>query len=218
MALPSLDDSGFCGRCWLAIPRIEGLICRTCGVPLKDGGGFCYSCRHHVGLTVRASVEYRGVIRAAVARYKYAGRKSLASSLGALLCRSWDRYPELHGAQNLVPVPLHTRNEKRRGYNQAELLAFRLSSYTKLPVLPLLVRTRVTRSQVELGRLQRAENVRSAFALHPYAAAKRDVWKGRSFLLIDDVCTTTSTLGECARVLLRAGAGSAKALVLARDL
>ena len=117
-----------------------------------------------------------------------------------------------------MPVPLHESHERTRGYNQAELLAGALGREIGRPVLPLLRRVRATKSQVKLDRLRRADNVRSAFALQPLSPEGLERLKGKSFLIIDDVCTTGSTLRECADVLRRAGAGPTKALVLARDL
>ena len=218
-ALDSLEDTGFCGSCWLSIPRIQGLICSNCGIPLKDGGRLCFSCRQNpTPLVIRAAVNYEGVMRPAVHRFKYLGRKDLSRSLGALLSYAWSQYSEIQNVQALIPVPLYRNHEKARGYNQAELLAKALASETRIPTLPLLVRTRPTRSQVELNRLQRQENVRSAFALQPLEPEYLKYLRGKSFLLIDDVCTTGSTLRECAAVLRKAGAGPVKALVLARDL
>jgi ComF family protein len=218
-ALTSLEDTGFCGSCWLSIPRIQGLVCRTCGIPLNDGRRFCFSCRQTSStLVIRAAVEYHGVMRPAIHRYKYLGRKDLSRSLGALLRYAWSQYPEIRDVHGLVPVPLYRSQEETRGYNQAELLARVLSTETGIPLLPLLVRTRSTRSQVELNRRQRQENVRSAFALQPLAPEYIQYLRGKSFLLIDDVCTTASTLRECAAVLRRVETGPVKALVLARDL
>ena len=218
-ALDTLDDAGFCGACWLSIPRIQGLVCRSCGVPLKDGGNQCYPCRRDSpAILIRAATEYRGVITPAIHRLKYAGRKSLARPLGALLRFAWARYPEIQDVHGLVPVPLHRSQEKARGFNQAELLAKELIGETKASVLPLLLRTRATKSQVDLNRSGRRANMQDAFDLQPLAPAIKERLRGLSFLLIDDVCTTASTLGECARVLRRAGARSVKALVLARDL
>jgi len=218
-ALDALEDSGFCGACWLSIPRIQGLVCRACGIPLKDGGDRCYSCRQSPPpVLIRAATEYRGAVAPAIHRFKYAGRKSLARPLGALLRYAWAQYPELRDVHGLVPVPLHRRQEKARGFNQAELLAHELTWEIKTPTLPLLVRTRATKSQVDLNRSARRANMHAAFDLQPLAPDVKERIRGLSFLLIDDVCTTASTLGECARVLHQAGARSVKALVLARDL
>ena len=214
-----MDDTGFCGACWLSIPRIHGLICKTCGLPLKDGGLFCFSCRQNpVPIIIRAATEYRGVMRPAIHRFKYSGRKDLFHPLGALLRYAWSQYSKIRDIHGLVPVPLYGKHEMSRGYNQAELLARVLASEAGVPLLPLLVRTRPTRPQAKLDRLNRQENVRSAFAIEPLASDYLQRLRGISLLLIDDVCTTTSTLSECASVLRKAGAGPVKALVLARDL
>jgi ComF family protein len=218
-ALDSLEDTGFCGSCWLSIPRIQGLICFNCGIPLKEGGRTCFDCRQKpIPLLIRAAVEYQGVIRPAVHRFKYLGRKDLSRSLGALLSYAWSHYPEIQNVQGIVPVPLYRSHEKIRGFNQAELLAETLATQMRIRLLPLLVRNRPTRSQVTLNRLERQENVRSAFALQALDPEYLMYLRGKSFLLIDDVCTTGSTLQECAVVLRKAGAGPVKALVLARDL
>jgi len=167
---------------------------------------------------IRAATEYRGSIPPAVFRFKYAGRKSLAQPLGALLHFAWQQEPSLHDIQGIIPVPLYHKNERVRGFNQAELLATQLAKSVNKPMLPLLIRTRKTYTQTELNRTMRQKNVQSAFAFHPFAYQKAILLQKCSFLLIDDVCTTASTLGECARVLYRAGIRTVKALVLARDL
>jgi ComF family protein len=132
--------------------------------------------------------------------------------------QAWDHCSELHDIQGVIPVPLFRRNERIRGYNQAELLAERLASDIGRPFVPMLIRTRKTKAQYDLNRAQRRRNVEEAFSLHPYAVKRRALLNGLSFLMIDDICTTASTLGECAKVLQDAGVGSVKALVLARDL
>jgi competence protein ComFC len=217
--LASLEDHGFCGRCWLALPRIEGIICHRCGLPLKDGGTLCYSCRQAPPpLKIRAAVEFRGVIPPAVYRFKYRGRKSLAAPFASMLRYAWEHSPELHGIHGIIPVPLYTKNERIRGYNQADLLARELAGIIARPVIPILTRVRKTDSQVNLNRQKRQLNLRNAFRLNPTAVRHLDLLRGKSFLLIDDVCTTTTTLGECAKVLHKAGIRSVHALVLARDL
>jgi len=218
-ALASPEDPGFCGQCWLAIPRIQGIICQECGIPLKNGGNVCYTCRQsRPPLLIRAATEYRSVVPPAIHRFKYAGRRTLVQSFGALLRYAWDHFPELHDIQGIIPVPLYPKNERIRGFNQAELLARHFAADIGRPMLPLLLRTRKTLSQIELNRSERRDNVRSAFALQALTEDKREILRGRSFLLMDDVCTTASTLGECAKVLYGAGIRTVKSLVLARDL
>jgi ComF family protein len=217
--LETLEDSGFCGECWLDLPRIQDLVCRSCGIPLKEGGSLCFACRQEpLRLMVRAAVSYNGPIASAVHRFKYTGRKSLAGPFGTLLRYAWHQFPELQPVDTLIPVPLHRSVQRQRGFNQAQILAMALSQWVNCPVLKgALIRTRRTRPQYKLSRPERRQNMREAIALvrtreGTFAA------KGRHILLIDDVCTTGATLQSCATALRRAGAASVKALVLARDL
>jgi competence protein ComFC len=213
--LESLEDSGFCGRCWLAIPRIEGCVCRFCGVPLKDGGNLCFPCRETpLKIPVRSAVRFAGPVQSAIHRFKYSGRKSLVSSFQLLMSYAWEHYPELQPVDMLVPVPLHPASQRTRGYNQAGLLAETLARTIQKPVWPVLVRTRRTPPQAHLRKTQRLTNLQNAFAL----SAGTPSLKGLHVLLIDDVCTTGATLVECARVLKGRGASQVKALVLARDI
>ncbi len=218
-ALGTLDDQGFCGKCWARISRIQGLVCQRCGLPLPDGGTFCFSCRIEPSRTlIRAAAEYRDVMTTAIHRFKYMGRRTLAYPFAGLLESAWHRYPELHDIQGIVPVPLHPKNKRSRGYNQAELLAEQVSRLVHRPVLNLLARTRCTPPQNKLGRRDRAANVQAAFSLDPIILGAIPRLRHRPLLLIDDVCTTASTLNECAKVLYNAGIGPVKALVLTRDL
>jgi len=218
MPLGSLNDEGFCGRCWLRIPRIDGCVCQICGVPLRDGGARCYGCRQNpLSLMVRAATDYRFPIQQAIHRFKYAGRRTLTPALHTLLRYAWQLYPELAPVDFLIPVPLHRSTARLRGYNQSLLLAQQLGKQFDLPVLDrLLIRRRKTKPQFTLNRAERLRNLDQAFALA--SGFDRNWLKNKRLLLIDDVCTTGVTLEQCARTLRKAGAGPVKALVLARDI
>src|SRR5205823_1098665 len=100
--LSTLDDTGFCGRCWLRLPRIQGWVCQYCGTPLNDGGNLCFQCRQQpTKIIVRAATTYSGSISRAIQRFKYAGRKTLCHSLVVLMHRAWEESPELHGIDAL---------------------------------------------------------------------------------------------------------------------
>ena len=108
----------------------------------------------------------------------------------------------LDRAACVIPVPLHWRRERSRGFNQARELARHLG----LPVVDALVRIRQTSPQVELAADKRHTNVRGAFALRRRWPRKPLRWAGVTVVLVDDVSTTGATLNECAAVLQEAGA------------
>jgi ComF family protein len=126
------------------------------------------------------------------------------------MAESFARWPELAGYDALVPVPLHPKRLRERGYNQAELLARELGGRIGLPVLDLLERAKATKPQWDLDKESRLKNLAGAFT----AGAET---KGLSLLLIDDVCTTGASLEECGRALHRAGAERVAAFVFARQ-
>jgi ComF family protein len=160
-------------------------------------------------LAGRACVgAYAGPLRDAVTYLKYHDRRALARDLGVLLAVSLEEQKETWQPDALVPVPIHSRRRRERGYNQAELLTAALSNLTGLPVRDALERVSDTPPQVSLGRVQRWTNVRGAFAPRAGAAP------GRRPVLIDDVQTTGATLEEAARTLRAAGAHVVYALTL----
>ena len=213
--LDCVDDQGFCGPCWLSIPRIYDLVCQKCGVPLPDGGALCFNCKHEPPrILIRAATEYKGIIPTAIYRFKYAGRKTLAPALSRLLEGAWNYFKELQTSDLLIPVPLHQSNKHHRGFNQAELLAIHLSSTIGRPVLSnTLSRTRKTKPQYRLGKEERRKNIIDSFSFK----GSLDLVKGKRILLIDDICTTGSTFNECAKILRKVGAQNVCALALARD-
>ena len=112
-------------------------------------------------------------------------------------------------------MPVHAERARRRGYDQAVLLAAEVSRCLDVPWLEALERSRNTRPQFDLGRIARRTNVAGAFALaRPSPAARIE---GRWIVLVDDVVTTGSTLVACAEVLYRAGAVAVSALTVARE-
>jgi ComF family protein len=213
-----------CAVCWDAVELISSPLCDVCGDPLPGWRNIsrelciCARCRRG-GRSVshsRAAGPYDGSLRAIIHAFKYEGRRSLAAGLAALM-RAQGR-DVLAGADCAVPVPLHWRRRRARGFNQAADLA----SHLGLPVWDVLRRVRGTRPQVDLPAAQRHRNVRGAFAVagmrwrpHRRLAIRRAV-RDRTVLLVDDVSTTGATLAACARVLRAAGAREVRALTVAR--
>lgn len=140
--------------------------------------------------------------------FKFGGETARASFLAGLLegsCQNIGRDVVL------VPVPMHRKRLRERGYDQTALLAARLGTRTARPVSRALIKTRHTPHQVGLSAVERSSNLAGAFGAAPGVAVPRRV------LLIDDVSTTGSTLRECAMALRTAGADWVGAAVIAHD-
>lgn len=150
--------------------------------------------------------EYRGTLQRLLHALKFERHDFLDVALAGLLEETLrDR-----DFDAIVPVPMHRTKERRRGYNQAELLARALSRRVDVACDPSLLAKRVDRgTQSKLSRRQRADNVRGVFEGSPRA-------KSKSILLIDDICTTGETLRACAKALRKRGAARVCALVLAK--
>jgi len=165
---------------------------------------------------LRAAYVYEGLLRSCIRALKYDGNQRLAGPLAALLATAYRDF-DLR-ADMIVPVPLHSERQQQRGFNHAGLLAEVCAALVGVPLRDdVLMRERATAAQADLTtRERRRQNVAGAFRCLPAWSAGK--LYGYSILLIDDVCTTGSTLEECAVPLFAAGAASVWALVLARPI
>ena len=198
-----------CPGCLARVRRLQEPLCRRCGVEVEAAGRDC-GCRRRLRnlVRLRSAAAYEGPLEKALHRFKYEGRRPLAAPLALLLAERLA--VEGLAAAAVAWVPLHPARRRRRGYNQAELLARELARLCSLPPLPGLERTRDTPPQVGLDRLRRLANVEGAFR-----------WKGEDLrrtplLVVDDVATTGATLEGCAAALRAAGAGPVIGLTVAR--
>ena len=200
-----------CPDCRAGISRICPPICRVCGQPVRDRGP-CLSCfeNHSRVDGIRSAAFFEGPLREAIHAFKYDGVTALGGVLGELLAEGWEAFHP--PTEVIMPVPLHRNRRRRRGYDQARILAEQLAQRLEVPILAdVLVRVRETVPQVDLGAKDRLENVKDAFACE----AKGEI-EGRAVLLIDDVCTTGATLNACADALRVHRPRSVWALTLAR--
>ncbi len=191
--------------------------CAGCGAP---GSWLCLDCREgceppavrSLGVPLRAAGAYVGPLRTAIHRFKYREEPGLAAELGCLVARL-AAADLATGARidALVPVPLHPRRVRERGYDQTALLAASVAALTAVPLRPSLHRIRHARPQVELDRLERARNVEGAFVGSASSLA------GLRVALVDDVATTGATLRAAARAARACGARSVRAYAVAYD-
>ena len=173
-----------CAACWSGLPAIDGSKCNSCALPLV-GGERCIRCIDDP-LSVdwtEAWGHYRGSLERLLHAFKFERHDFLDDALSELLEeRILARDDAAFDA--IVPVPMHRAKLRRRGYNQAELLGRALSRRLKVRCEPGLLRKRTEKlAQSTLPRDQRARNVRGAFVASPRA-------RGRSLLIVDDICTT----------------------------
>jgi ComF family protein len=202
-----------CPECEAKIEWVGSPLCTCCGRVFGAGDGgdrLCGDCRTEPPPfeRARAAALYDGPPAAAIKRFKFAGQMALLP-----LLQSWLKRPVclvlVEEADLLLPVPLHPKRLKARGFNQALLLARGLAD--KPLDFELLSRQRHTQPQIGLNPKERRDNVKGAFAV-----SRPEAVKGKNILLIDDLFTTGATAKECARVLRRAGAARVEVLTVAR--
>jgi ComF family protein len=164
----------------------------------------------------RAAFVYDRALVDVIHCFKYKGKLQLAAPLGQLLRQAFARFWADTHVDAIVPVPLHPRRLRVRGFNQADLFVRRWKNSASEPQPPpiqsrVLQRVKATAPQAGLGRRGRADNIRGAFIVN-----RAETIAGQHLLLVDDVITTGSTAAECARQLLKGGAARVDVLALAR--
>ncbi len=223
-ALPGFGEGGIlCAGCAAGLPWLEN-CCPRCARPLPEAEKVqeCRRCRaappafdHCCALG-----SYTGALREALHRFKYNGARGLAVPLGRLLAARLSAMPWLGEVEALVPVPLHPRRQRERGYNQAALLAVAAGRELGIPVRAMLRRNRETKSQTGLDRQGRLENMQGAFCCDAQPGggdSGGDKGTGlKRLLLVDDILTSGATAHAACLALRQAGWSSVSLAVVAR--
>ena len=213
-------EEGFvCAKCWTGVRFIKPPFCERCGLPSEGEITTTFVCANCQDVelhfsSARSAVTAKSVTLEVIHRFKYSRALWFEPFLVDLLLRA--AVPALQNEKwdLVVPVPLHPTKEREREFNQAGRIATGLARALKLPVRTHLVRrTLLTRTQTQLTRAERAENVRRAFT-----AGRGGKLSGERVILVDDVLTTGSTTNACARVLRAAGAGEVCVWTVARGI
>lgn len=203
---------GFCAACFSALPFNAGKTCFICGAAIGNLANYCNRCQNGVAFdAAKSPFIYDGEIESLIKAMKFAGKRYLAKGFAYFMAETlraaWTGY------DLVIPVPVHEKTLKKRGYNQAADLARELCKNMNEEELlreDLFVKIRYTDEQAQLGKVSRAENLAGAFAVTSKAA-----FKGKIVLLVDDVLTTGATANECAKTLKKAGAEGVYLLTLA---
>jgi len=216
-----------CSTCLVRYASVESPICIRCGIMFKSREGDDHLCGDCIKepkrfKIARASGIYDLTLVKAIHCLKYRGKIQMARPFGMLLFAAFIRFWDIDKIDLVVPVPLHLKKLRERGFNQAHLLIRnwkRLAMDLKI-VIPdimidgnILVRSRWTEPQTGLGRKKRMKNIKNAFKINDCSRIA-----GKRILLVDDVFTTGATVNECAKTLIGDGAKRVDVLTLARAM
>ncbi len=215
--IPDAGPIHLCADCLSRIIAIHSPLCQSCGTPFATEAGVDHTCgaclQHRPGFaSARAAARFDGPLKELIHLFKYAGKVEIRRPLALFTAARLAPFVEDIAPDFLVPVPLHPRKLRERGFNQALLLGQLLAKQWQLPLsINNLRRIRWTEPQITLSAEQRLQNVRGAFAVHAPAEFAR-----KRLLLLDDVYTTGNTVAECAKTLKRAGAAAVHVVTVAR--
>lgn len=209
-----------CPGCMAKLHFIRQPSCKKCGTELiADRAEYCPDClrRQRSFEYGIALIRYDTVAQKSMAAVKYKNRREYLDFYAEAIARRYGYFFELHKEAVLVPVPVHPARLRSRGFNQAGELAVRLGRLTGLSVNEaLLVRTRKTAPQKDLGPDERLRNLRHAFAVTAQSGTLAGNWTQRTVqgvvlcipdtvVLVDDIYTTGSTIESCTRILKEVG-------------
>jgi ComF family protein len=209
----------FCPDCHCQITFLTGSCCPICGIVFPDspaGHHLCGSCLENrpYFTYARAAVAYEGIILDAIHQFKYGRNTTTGDALACFLAdfdfadMDWSHFDVI------IPVPLHIKRLRGRGFNQSLILAYALGKKHGIDVdFSLLKRRKLTLTQTGLDKKEREKNISGAFI-----AGNPERIRGRNMILVDDVYTTGATINECAKTLVKAGVGQLAVLTLARVL
>jgi ComF family protein len=201
-------------------------MCISCGLPFVSKQTKDHLCGHCHSQSMpfhmaRSAGSYEGALRTLIHHFKFQGCVQLAGPLGRLLWWSYLTHWRPDQVDLIVPVPLHPKRMRQRGFNQAHQLVRQWPKYARSDgvlveasiEVNVLHRRRPTLPQTGLDRRRREANVADAFSLD-----QKDAVAGRRVLVVDDVLTTGATIKACARLLRKAGAVRVDVLTLARAI
>ncbi|MBN2539479.1 MAG: ComF family protein [Deltaproteobacteria bacterium] len=207
----------FCPECLSTIHFAASPLCTSCGLPFTAPEGANHLCEDCIlspppFSIARSLGKYEAALLDTIHLFKYHGKVSVGEDLGRMMATTCYDSLVIQHYSLIIPVPLHPKRLRERGFNQSLILARQISNMFPIPLdFTTLKRTVLTEAQVSLSRQERAANVRGVFAV-----TDRRRIEDKKILLIDDVYTTGSTVKECSKILMKNGAEEVAVLTLAR--
>ena len=201
-------DNLVCKHCSNAIKPLAEPRCKKCSKPLScEEQEFCYDCvkSHHHYSKGYAAFLYDDLFRKSLSEFKYKSKKEYCDFYVKEIVKQFGGKIHKLNPNALIPVPLHSHKQRRRGFNQAELLAKGIGRDLSLPVITdLLIRKKDTIPQKELSNMDRLKNLNQAFDISLKYQKLSGLGLNR-IMLVDDIYTTGSTIEACTNVLIKAG-------------
>lgn len=205
---PICDGAVLCGEkicspCVKKLPYIKEPACKKCGKQLEnERQEYCADCtgKVHYFVQGRAVFSYRAEMKLSMYRFKYSNKREYADFFAEEAVKQYGVWLSRREIDVIVPVPMHAKKQRSRGYNQAEVFAKALGTQTNIPVDKHLVkRIKNTIPQKSLNDRQRKDNLKGAFQV------RTNIVKYSKILLVDDIYTTGATIDAIAELLRKAG-------------
>ncbi len=211
------DERVVCRSCLYGLMPRRTSYCLSCGRFFDDSGEphYCRQCviERPAFSVHRSCGQYLGGLKDCIILFKYRGFRILGKALAAFALRALGEEEVLWwGVDGIIPIPLFPEKERKRGFNQASVVARELAKRKNVMFFKnWLVKVKNTPPQTSLEAADRQKNLKGAFAVLDFEGIK-----GKTVLLVDDVFTTGATLQECSLVLMKAGALEVRALTIAQ--
>lgn len=199
-----LSKEGVCKECRKKIHKIKGPVCMKCGKPLSNPRKeYCFDCERKTFAYSQGKAlwVYEKEVKASIYRFKYQNKREYGKVYASEMAEYFEPWIRRKKIQVVIPVPLHKKRKKKRGYNQTEILAKEIGRILDLPVYTdVLIRMRNTKPQKMLNDTERKNNLKGAFK------TIENIVQLKYILLVDDIYTTGSTVNAAAEALKEAGA------------
>ena len=202
-----------CPQCDASAPRLPEMRCPLCGAPLDTALELCRECTAEARpwIAGTCAFPYDGPAGEWIRAYKYGRKTALAPMLAKEMALAWKAHSNSIHPEIIVPIPLHWRRQRARGFNQAEVLAKFLAPQLGIRCVNALKRQSATAHQARLTESSRLRNLRKAFQV-----VDTDAIGGKAVLVVDDVFTTGATFTAACQALLDGGAAETAVLAVAR--